>query len=130
MYPEGNVFPLIHWEMANDNLSILGCLPVTLPTESIPTSIFLSIHCHFISQLTNPYFSTSSYTSYTSHCFDILTTLADNHEDPRLILNKGLSIDNKTDDIWLRGKSYTYLLESVDSKEMAQNLWFSQKYSP
>ena len=118
MYPEGNLFPPIHWEMANDNLSILGCLPVTLPTESIPTSIFLSIHCHFISQLTNPYFSTSSYTSYTSHCFDILTTLADNHEDPRLILNKGLSIDNNTSNIGLRGKYDTTLIGYVENKEM------------
>ena len=116
MYPEGNVFPLIHWEMANDNLSILGCLPVTLPTESIPTSIFLSIHCHFISQLTNSCCSTSSDTSYTSHWFDILTELSENYEDPRLILNKVFSIDNKADDIWLRGKGYTSLLESVDSK--------------
>ena len=33
IYPEGVLFPLIHWEMSNNNFSALGCLPVPLLTE-------------------------------------------------------------------------------------------------
>ena len=66
--------------------------------------------------------STGLYPRYTSHCHDILTNLASNIEETRLILNRGLSIDNNTSNIVLRGKYDTTLFESVDNKEMFQNI--------
>ena len=33
MYPEGTLFPSIHWMMAPDNCAIVGCLPVPLLTD-------------------------------------------------------------------------------------------------
>ena len=89
----------------------------------------LSIHCQIRSGLSNPCCSTSSDPRYTSHLFDILTNLSANHKDTQLVLNRGLSIDNKTGNIRLRGKSDNALLESVDSKEIFQILFFYQKYA-
>ena len=37
MYPEGVLFPSIHWKIASDGVSILGCLPAPLLTESQKT---------------------------------------------------------------------------------------------
>ena len=130
MYPEGILFPSIHWKMANNNCSILGFLPVPLLTESISNSRFLWLHCHVRSWLKNPCCSTSSDPRYTSRCFDILTNLTANNEYTRLVLNIDLSIDNKTVNIGLRVKGDTTLLGSVDNKEMVRNLCFSQNYAP
>eukprot|EP00957_Ditylum_brightwellii_P002521 192936-Ditylum_brightwellii.AAC.1 len=60
----------------------------------------------------------------------MLTNLTANHEDNRLILNKGLAIDNETGKMGLRGKGDSVLLELVNSKQMNRNLCFSQKYAP
>ena len=60
----------------------------------------------------------------------MLTNLTANHEDTRLILNRGLAIDNETGKMGLRGKGDSALLESVDNKQMVRNLCFSQKYAP
>ena len=106
--------------MENYNCSILGCLPVTLLTESVSNSTFLSIHCNIRSRLTIICCPNSSYPRYTSHCFDIRTNLAANNEYTQLILNSGLSIDNKSGDIGLRGKCYTALPKSVDNKKWSK----------
>ena len=53
-----------------------------------------------------------------------------NREDTRLILNRGISIDNTTGNIGLGGKGDTALLESADNKEMVRNIFFSQRYAP
>ena len=59
----------------------------------------------------------------------MLTNLTANHEDTRLIVNRGLTVgEDKTGGLALRGKGDSALLESVDNKEMVRNLCFSQKY--
>ena len=66
---------------------------------------------------------------YLSHCYDILTNLTANHEDTRLILNRGLTVsDDNNGGLALRGKHDSALLESVDNKQMVRNLCFSQRY--
>ena len=59
----------------------------------------------------------------------MLTNLTANHEDTRLIINRGLTVgEDKTGGLALRGKGDSALLESVDNKEMVRNLCFSQRY--
>ena len=59
----------------------------------------------------------------------MLTNLTANHEDTRLIVNRGLTVgEDKTGGLALRGKGDSALLESIDNKEMVRNLCFSQKY--
>ena len=130
MYPEVVLFPSIHWCMAHDNCSILGCIPAPLLTEYSSCSKFASIHSHIRSRLTNPSCATSTDTRYIAHCYDILTNLTANHEDTRLILNRGLAYNNDTEDIGMRGKGDSALLESIDNKQMVRNLCFSQKFAP
>ena len=69
------------------------------------------------------------YCRYLSFYYDMLTNLTANHEDTRLIVNRGLTVgDDKTGGLALRGKGDSALLESVDNKEMVRKLCFSQKY--
>ena len=125
MYPEGILFPSIHWKMAPNNCSIVGCIPVPLLTESDEKSRFSLIQSHVRSRLTNPSSSTSTDPRYCAHCYDMLTNLSANHEDTRLILNRGLTVgEDKTGGLGLRGKGDSALLESVDNKEMVRNLCF------
>ena len=59
----------------------------------------------------------------------MLTNASANHEDTRLILNRGLTVGvDKTGGLGLRGKGDSSLLESVDNKQMVRNLCMSQKY--
>ena len=129
MYPEGILFPSIHWKTAPDNCSIIGCLPVPLLIETSNGSRFASIQCHVRSRLTNSSCATSMDVRYCAHCYDMLTNASANHEDTRLILNRGLTVgDDKTGGLGLRGKGDSSLLESVDNKQMVRNLCMSQKY--
>ena len=97
--------------MTHDNCSILGCIPTPLLTEYTSNSKFASIHSHIRSRLTNPYCTTSLDLRYIDHCYHMLTNLTVNYEDTRLILNRGISIDNDTGKIGLRGKEDGALLE-------------------
>ena len=57
------------------------------------------------------------------HAYDVLTNLTANHEDTRLIVNRGLTVgEDKTGGLALRGKGDSALLESIDNKEMVRNL--------
>ena len=131
MYPEGILFPGIHWKMSADNCSIVGAIPAPLLTESVSQFGFCPIQQHIRARLTTSISSTSSDSRYCAHCYDILTNLAANHEDTRLILNRGLAVcDDANGGLGLRGKQDSPLLESVDNKQMVKNLCFSQKYHP
>ena len=117
MYPEGILFPSIHWKMAIDNCSIVGAIPAPLLIESVLQFGFASIKQHIRARLTSSTSSTSSD--------------AANHEDTRLILNRGLAVcDDAKGGLGLRGKNDSALLESVDNRQMVKNLCFSQKYHP
>ena len=129
MYQEGILFPSIHWKMANDGCSILGCIPDSLLAESIQSTSFASIHSHIKCRLTNPSSSTSRNTNYIAHAYDMLTNITANHEDSRIILNRGLTVDeNSKSGLGLRGKGDSALIGSVDNRQMVRNLCYSQKY--
>ena len=131
MYPEGILFPSIRWKMAADNCSIVGAIPAPLLTKSVKGFGFAPIQEHIRSRLTSTISATSTDSRYCAHCYDILTNLAANHEDTRLILNRGLTVaDDVKGGLGLRGKGDSSLLESIDNKQMVKNLCFSQKYHP
>ena len=129
MYPEGALFPSIHWKMAPDNCAVVGCLPVPLLIDERFNKRFASIQDHIRSRVTNPGVATSTDSRYISHCYDVLTNVAANHEDTRLILNRGLTVnDDKFGGLCVRGKKDSSLTGSIDSKQMVRNLCYSEKY--
>ena len=99
IYPEGVLFPSIHWCMAHDNCSILRYIPTPLLTEFTSNSKFASIHSHIRSRLTNPCCATILDSRCLAHCYDMLINLTTHHEDTHFILIRGLSIDNDTGEI-------------------------------
>ena len=60
MYPEGVLFPSIHWKMAPDKCSILGSIPASLLTEINHRNRFASIQSHIRSRITNLSSTTST----------------------------------------------------------------------
>lgn len=130
MYPEGLLFPSIHYSMGQDNCSTCGCIPASLMTPSGSTSSkFESIDKHIRSRLTNCSSATSSNPNYICFCYDMMTNMTATSEDTRIILNRGLTVSEDNDDrLGVRGKGDSALLQSVDSKRMVRNLCSSQKY--
>ena len=118
MYPEGILFPSIHWKFANDNCFILGCIPAPFLSESIESQGFASIRSHIKCRVTNVSSSTRTNTNYISHCYDMLNNIAANREDTRVILNRGLTVDeNSKSGLGLRGKGDSSLIGLVDNKK-------------
>ena len=128
MYPEAMIFPSIFWKSAKDNCSIAGAIPAPLLSESIGKFGFSSIPDHVRCRLTNPSLTTSSDHHYISFCYDKLTNLAANHQDTRIIIRRGLTADDKTGGLGVRGSGDSSMLESFDSKAMVRNLCASQRY--
>ena len=73
MYPEATIFPSIHWKMAPDDCSIVGCLPAPLLTEACSDSRFASIQSHGRSRVTNFSCATSSDSRYVFFILCIIT---------------------------------------------------------
>ena len=59
MYPEATMFPSIHWAMAPDQCSVLGCIPSPLLSD-LKCSKFASVQSHVRCRLTNYSSLTSS----------------------------------------------------------------------
>ena len=59
-----------------------------------------------------------------------MTNLSVNHQDSRIVLNRGLTVseDKQNNGLALRGSNDTSLLGSIDSKQMVKNLSSSQRY--
>ena len=129
LYPEAMIFPSIHWKMADTSGSIAGAIPAPLLTESIKRYGFQSIQQHVRSRLTSSSCATSTDSRYIAFYYDKLTNLSINHQDTRIVLNRGLTAaGDESGGLGLRGKGDSALLESIDSKQMVKNLCSSQKY--
>ena len=129
LYPEGMLFPSLHWKAAGDNCSLVGSIPAPLLTESIKQEGFASIQEHVRTRLTTPCSATSTDPRYISHCYDMMVNLSANHNDTRITMNRGLTTaDDKYGGLGLRGKGDSALLDSIDSKQMVKNLCSSQQY--
>ena len=115
--------------MVPNDGSISGSIPSKLLNGQKNLHRFASIDDHIQSQLTSPSYATSSNPSYISFCYDILTNLTLEHQDTRLVLNRGLTVDGTLKHkIGIRCKGESVLSRSIGSKEMVKNLCSSQKY--
>ena len=128
MYPESTCFSSIFWKASEDACSIAGAIPAPLLSESTSKFGFESIPKHVRSRITNPSMTTSTDYHYTSFCYDMLTNQAANHEDTRVVLCRGFTVDDKKDGLALRSRGDSAMLESFDSKKMVRNLCASQRY--
>ena len=126
MYPEAMVFPSTFWKSTQDTCSIVGAIPSPLLSECIKSFGFASIPDHIRSRITNPSVTTNSDFHYTSFCYDKMTNLAANHQDTRIIIKQGLTVDDQSGELGLRGVGDSSMLESFDSKQMVCNLCASQ----
>ena len=128
IYPEGMLFPSIHWKSSTDNCSILGAIPSSLLNEKAKSYGFASIQEHIRTRLTCPSSATSTDPRYITHCYDVMSNLAASQSDTRLIINRGLTVsEDKYGNLGVRGNNDSSLLGSVDSKQMVKNLCTSQK---
>ena len=129
LYPEGILFPSIHWKSASDNCAVVGAIPSSLLNANITKEGFASVQQHIRSRLTAPFCATSSYPRYISHCYDLMANLAASQSDTRLIINRGLTVGNDSKgNLQVRGSKDSSLLGSVDSKQIVKNLYTSQKF--
>ena len=121
LYPEGMLFPSIHWKLANDKCFIVGAIPSSLLHENCEQDGFCSIQKHIRTRLKNPSNTTSTDPRYICHCYDVMANLAATHNDTRLIINRGLTVDsNKCDVLRNNGNKDQSILGSVDSKQMVK----------
>ena len=115
--------------MVEDDGSIAGSIPIFLLNGEHASYGFASIEDQIRSRLTSASFATSTNPSYISFCYDILTNLTLNYQHSRIVLNRGLALDdNSKRKIGIRCKNDSPLFQSVDSTQMVKNLCSSQKY--
>ena len=90
----------------NEDGSISGAIPSSLLTELINQFGFQSLPQHIRSRLTSSSFATGTDPRYISFSYDTMTNLAANHEDTRIVLHRGLTVDEDSDiGLGIRGKS-------------------------
>ena len=111
--------------------AISGAIPSPLLTEFIDKFGFQTLPQHIRSRLTSCAFATGTDPMYISFSYDTMTNLSVNHEDTRIVLHRGLTVDEKSSTgLGVRGKQTgdSAILESIDSKQMVKNLSSSEKY--
>ena len=130
LYPEAMLFPSIFWSMKEK--SLVGAIPASLLSDNTKSHGFASLPQHVRSRLTSSGFQTSTNNRYTAWSYDLLTNLATNNHDTRMVVNKGLTASNdESGGLSLRGgNKESPLLDSIDSKQMIKNLMASQRYFP
>ena len=94
LYPEGMLFPSIHWKTAYDDVSVVGAIPSSLLNVFIEKEGFASIQQHLLTRLKSASSSTCSDPRYITHCYDVMANLAASTNDTRLIINRGLTVGN------------------------------------
>ena len=112
--------------------SLVGAIPATLLNENTKKYGFATIPQHVRSRLTSAGYQTSTNDRYICWSYDMMTNLATNQHDTRMVVNRGLTASkNESSGLNLRGGGdESALLDGVDSKQMIKNLMASQKYFP
>ena len=130
LYPEAMLFPCIFWLMKER--SLIGAIPATIMNDKSNEHGFSSIPQHIRSRLTSTGYQTSTNNLYIAWSYDIMTNLATNNHDTRMVVNKGLTASKEeSGGLTLRGvNKESALLDSIDSKQVIKNLMASQKYYP
>ena len=88
------LFPSIFYHLT-DNGAISGAIPSPLLTENISKYGFQSLPQHIRSRLTSSGYATSTDPRYISFSYDTMTNLTVNHQDSRIVLNRGLTVDEE-----------------------------------
>ena len=128
LYPESAMFTSIFWSTASDNYSIAGALPSPLISGSCKEDGFADMPTHIRSRVTNASSSTCSDYRYLIFGYDILCSIAANHNDMRSS-GKGMTAANDSvGGLDLRGKDDSNFLHSIDSRQMVKNLCSSQEF--
>ena len=128
LYPESTIFPSIFYH-SGELGDIHGAIPS--PLLSSPKAIhgFASILDHTRNRLSLAGTATSTNPAYISLCYDQLSNITASHEDSRIIMNRGMKVDDKNySGLGVRRKNDSTLFDSVDSQRMVNNLCASQKY--
>ena len=130
LYPEAMLFPCIFWLMKERYL--IGAIPATILNDKSNEHGFASIPQHIRSRLTSTSFQTSTNNRYIAWSYDMMTNLATNNHDTRMVVNKGLTASkDESGGLTLRGgNKESPLLDSIDSKQIIKNLMASQNYYP
>ena len=123
------LFPSIFWKASGDMNSLVGAIPAPLLNETMSTFGFTDIAQHVRSRLSFAGCNTSINPRYITFAYDMLTNLAATHEDTRLVMQRGLTVqDGNSTGLSLHEKEDSVLMESFDSKQMVRNLCASQYY--
>ena len=125
---EGAFFPSIFFKYVTKDSAILVVRPCSLLTGEESLHGFSAIPDEIRSIVTDVSFDTSTNPSYISFTYDVLTNFSMNRKDSRIILNRGLTVDNESKNGYgVRCKNDSSLFESVDNKQMVRNLCASSK---
>ena len=127
---EAQLFPSIfYFSIPECDGAIGGALPSCLFIgEDSPYGI-ASLDHHIRSRLTSPSIATSTDYRYNSFTYDVIANLTANHQDNRIILNRGLTVNAECpNEIGVRSRNDPSIFESIDSMRMVRNLAASQKY--
>jgi len=128
LYPESAMFPSIFWSTASDNYSIAGALPSPLISGSCKEDGFADMPIHIRSRVTNASSSISLDYCYLIFSYDILCSIAANHNDMRSSGKGMTATDDSVGGLDLRGKDNSNFLHSIDSRQMVKNLCSSQEF--
>ena len=117
------------FEMIPDDGSICGKIPSYLFSGIKSIHGFSNTIDHVESRLTSVSIATSKNITYESYFYDKLTNLSLNHEDTRIVLNRGLTVDPESfNGIVVICKNDSTKFESINIKQMVSSLCASQKY--
>ena len=122
LYPEAMLFPCIFYLMTEK--SLVGAIPATILNDKSGENGFASIPQHIRTRFTSSGFQTSTNNRYISWLYDMMTNLATNNHDTRIVVGKGLTASkDESGGLTLRGgNKESPLLDSIDSKQVIKNL--------
>ena len=131
LFMDGALFPSIFYKSVDKDGSIVGVRPCSLLTGEESLHGFTPVPDEVKSRLTSVSVATSTNPTYISYSYDMLTNLAMNRQDGRIILNRGLTLDERSKSgFGVRCKNDSSLFESVDNKQMVRNLCSSSEKHP
>ena len=128
LYSEGTMFPDIFYKTEKYG-SIIGEIPASMLSDTIYRYLFYSIPQYIRSGFTASVHRTYTDPRYVSYSYDTLTNLTVDHQDHRIIMNRGLTASsNESSGLGGRGKNDSALLESIDSRKITRSLSTAYEY--
>eukprot|EP00957_Ditylum_brightwellii_P021133 1593012-Ditylum_brightwellii.AAC.1 len=129
LYLETMLFPSIYWKTAGNSCSIVGAILSSLLNNAMSQDGYATSQQHIHTRLTSLFASTSTDPRYIAHCFDIMSNISASFSETRVIMSKGLTVDDdKKCSLNACGNKESSFLCSIDSKQQVRNLCTSQKY--